>query len=129
MPEFAPISILPLHPCNFLRLRIEQSLPADFFLEWFEERNDQDDDDEDEGKGGEDGAGLETFESTGPQQNGGRERLNDPPGKFYMIGWVEATIGGERPQHEGGGICGGDEKGADQKDGNEGHDCAHGVLL
>ena len=41
-------------------------LPAGFFFEGFEEGDDEDDDDEDEGKGGEDGAGLETFEAAGP---------------------------------------------------------------
>jgi len=55
--------------------------------------------------------------------------LNDAPGEFDVIGWVEATVGGERPQHEGGGIGGGDEKGADQEDGNKRHDRTHGILL
>lgn len=82
------------------QIKSEDSL----FLEGFEKGDDEDDDDEDEGKGGEDGPGLETFESAGPQQNGGGEGLNDAPGEFNMIRGVEATVSGERPQHEGGGI-------------------------
>ena len=54
-------------PCQFVRIRAKENLPTDFFFEGFEEGDDEDDDDEDERKGGEDGAGLETFESTGPQ--------------------------------------------------------------
>ncbi len=82
----------------------------DFFLEGFKERHDEDDDDEDEGKGGEDGAGLEAFEPAGPEQNSGGEGLNDAPGKFDVVGWVEVTVGGECSEHEGGGIRRCDEK-------------------
>ena len=64
-------------------------------MEGFEEGKDEDDDDEDEGKGGEDSAGLETFEPSGPQQNGGGEGLNDAPCEFNVVGWVEAAFGGE----------------------------------
>jgi len=86
---------------------------SDFLLEGFEEGDDEDDDDEDEGKGGEDGAGLESFESAGPEQNSGGEGLNDAPCEFYVVGWVEAAICCKRAEYEGGGICGGDEKCAD----------------
>ncbi len=89
------------------------SYPSDFFLEGFEEGNDEDDDDKDEGKGGQDGAGLQSFEPTGPQQNGSGEGLNDAPCDFNVVGWIEVAVGGQRSQHEGGGICGGDEKSAD----------------
>jgi len=76
----------------------------DFFLEGFEEGNDEDDDDKDKGKGGQYSAGLEPFESTGPEQNSSGEGLNHPPCEFNVIRWVEATVGGERPQDESGGI-------------------------
>ncbi len=82
---------------------VASSLPG-FLLEGFEEGDDEDNDDKDKRKGGQDSAGLQAFESAGPQEDGGRQRLNDAPGEFDPVGWVEAAVGGERPQHEGGGI-------------------------
>ena len=91
----------------------ERKLPPGLFLEGFEEGNDEDDDDKNEWKGGQDGAGLETFESTGPEEDGCREGLNNAPCEFNVIRWVEAAIGGERSQYECGRVCRSDEKGAD----------------
>lgn len=102
---------------------------VDFFFEGFEEGDDEDDDDEDEWEGGQDGAGLESFESSGPEQNSGGEGLNDAPCEFDMVWWVEVTVGGECPEHEGGRICGGNKECGDQDDGDERHDRAHWVLL
>ena len=74
----------------------------DFFFEGFEERQDEDDDDEDEGEGGEDGSGLEAFESSRPEENGSGEGLNHAPREFDVIGWVEAAVGGECAEYESG---------------------------
>lgn len=79
------------------------SLPR-FLLKGFEKGDDEDNDDKDKRKGGEDSAGLQAFEAPGPQEDGGRQRLNNAPGKFDPVGWVETTVGGECPQHEGGRI-------------------------
>ena len=82
---------------------VASSLPR-FLLEGFEKGDDEDNDDKDKRKGGEDSAGLQAFEAPGPQEDGGRQRLNNAPGKFDPVGWVETTVGGECPQHEGGRI-------------------------
>ena len=67
MPGFVPTIISNINICQFLRLRIDKTLPSGLFLEGFEEGNNEDDDDEDEGKGGKNSAGLEPFEPAGPQ--------------------------------------------------------------
>ena len=113
MPGRNPAIIANINICQFVRLRIDKTLPPGLFFEGFEKGNDEDDDDEDEGEGGKDGAGLQAFESSGPEEYGGGEGLNNAPSEFYVVWWVEAAVGGERSQHEGSGICGGDEKGAD----------------
>lgn len=68
-----------------------------FLLEGFEKGDDEDNDDKNKRKGGENSAGLQAFETAGPQEDGGRQRLNNSPCKFDPVGWVEATVGGECP--------------------------------
>jgi len=51
-PGRTPATIANIKICEFVKLRINQSLSPDLFFEGFEERNDEDDDDKDEGKGG-----------------------------------------------------------------------------
>ncbi len=82
---------------------VAPSLPG-FLLEGFEERDDEDDDNKDKRKGSQDGAGLQAFESPGPEEDCGRQRLNDAPGEFNSVGRVKAAVGGERPKYESGGI-------------------------
>lgn len=51
----------------FLAYEFEGKLPPSLFLEGFKEGDDENNDDEDEGEGSQYGAGLEAFESTGPE--------------------------------------------------------------
>jgi len=66
-----------------------------FLLEGFEEGDDKDNNDEDKRKGCENGAGLEPFESTSPEEDSRRKGLNDAPGEFNPVGRVEVAIGGQ----------------------------------
>ncbi len=40
-----------------------------------------------------------------PEEDRGRQRLNNAPGEFDPVGRVKAAVGGERPKYESGGIC------------------------
>ena len=63
MPGRNPAIIANINICQFVRLRIDKTLPPGLFFEGFEKGNDEDDDDEDEGEGGKDGAGLQAPET------------------------------------------------------------------